>query len=297
MSDQLKVTVAFIILCLVWGTTYLGIRVAVEYMPPFFLSGVRHVLAGFIFVVPFVIKQSPFPPLKDFRYIFLAGVLMIVLGNGLVCWSEQYISSGLAALIGAVCPILINLLSIYFFRDTRVNTRTIAGFLLGLAGISILFIDSLKDLLDPRYRLGVILIMAANLAWAFGTISIRKHPIKSNVFLATGLQMIIAGAINILISIIFEKQVSVFEMAPAGIYALLYLILIGSVLGYGSFNYVLRHMPPARASVHGYINTIIAVLLGWLLLDEKLTIGMFLAMIVVLSGVYMVNNDYTRAKK
>lgn len=289
-----KANLAFVLLCFFWGTTYLGIKVAVIYVPPFMLSGLRHLIAGILFVGIMMLRGEKMPGKEVFGRLLLIGLLMIVGGNAIVCWAEQYISSGLAAIIGALAPIYITLLSILFFKGFRVSFLIIIGLCMGVGGVMAIFYNHLADFSNPQYRLGIILMLLANISWAFGSVFIKRYPVTINMFMAVGLQMIMAGLINMGLSALFQESSHLASMELNGWLSILYLVVFGSLVGYGSYYYVISYYPPARVSIHSYINTIVAVSLGWLLLNEKLNEFTVLAILVILSGVILVNREYSR---
>lgn len=292
---EYRVTIAFVLLCVVWGTTYLGISVALQgHMMPFMLSGLRHVIAGMIFIVYCLARGERLPDWRSILKLGVIGLFSVVGGNALVCWAEQSIPSSLTAVICSLSPIFITLMSLFFFKGFRINWKIIAGLLLGLSGILTIFSKNLNFSLNDNVKMSVIFLVMANVAWALGSIFMKKNKVDSSVFLSIGIQMLLAGIVNCIISFTFEDVTKLQEVNAQGWWALAYLIVAGSLLGFGSYAYVLSHYPPARVSIHNYINTIIAVFSGWLIGNEHIDRFVLLGTFLVLSGVILTNREYAK---
>lgn len=290
--------IAFAVLCVVWGTTYLGIEIAVkEHIPPFFLSGLRHVIAGAIFIVFCWIRGEQLPDFQALVKLGGIGILMIVGGNALVCWAEQFIPSGLTAIICSLSPMFITLMSILAFKNFKINWQIIFGLLLGLGGIICIFFKNLTAVWTEHTAMGILFLVAANLAWGLGSIFMKKNQVNLNLFLSIGFQMIIAGAFNCIIALLFEDLSQMASISVNGWSALLYLVIIGSLVGYGCYGYVLSHYLPSRVSIHTYINTIIAVFVGWLFGSDTIDQFVILGTVLVLSGVIVVNRQYSKMSR
>jgi drug/metabolite transporter (DMT)-like permease len=289
----LSAWIAFITLCIVWGTTYLGIKIGVEYLPPFFFSSFRHLCAGLIFLTPFLLRGVKMPK-QDCINAAIAGICMITGGNAMLSWAEKYISSGFAGILSALAPLFITVLSILVFKGFRITWVIILGMLISIGGISILSKPDARDLQGDYFWLGIGLTTVANISWSVGSVFMKKYPAKLSVYHRTGIQMTSGGLVNLIISF-FTEQTPDLTVLPTRFWlAFAYLVLFGSLIGYMSFVYVLEYMPPARASIHVYINTVIAVIVGWLFGGEHLTWLMFGAMLIVLIGVIMVNREYSK---
>ncbi len=294
-NQENRVVIAFILLCIVWGTTYLGIEVAIkEHIPPFLLSGIRHVIAGIIFVGVCLSQGHKIPDFQSIVKLGAIGVLMIIGGNALVCWAEQFIPSGLTAVICSLSPMFITLMSLLAFKNFSITWKIVAGLLLGLAGIVCIFYKSIGFEFNDNSIMGIIFLVVANLSWGLGSIFMKKNQINVNLFLSIGIQMIIAGTLNCIISLLFEDISVMQHISTKGWLSVLYLIIVGSLMGYGCYAYVLSKYLPSRVSIHTYVNTIIAVFVGWLLGSDKVDIYVFLGTFMVLSGVLLVNREYSK---
>lgn len=295
-SKQLptSVWIAFITLCLVWGTTYLGVKNAVHYFSPFWFSGFRNFSAGFILLAFCLVRGYKLPSWTGIKQLTIIAIFMITGGNALLAWAMQYISSGLGSILSATAPLFITFLSLFFFKGFRVTWAIVGGLFLSIIGIALLSKPDTAYDMKSGFIGGVLLTFTANLAWAFGAIFMRKFTIDAHVFMRTALQMLIGGAINFGIAAIFEPPIDLKSIPTEGWLWSGYLIGIGSIIGYICFVYLLDNISPARLSIHTYVNTIVAVIVGWLFAHEHLNWLMVGAMFVVLVGVLIVNNAYAK---
>jgi drug/metabolite transporter (DMT)-like permease len=297
MLEKIKsysVPIAFAILCVAWGTTYLGISQAVKYFAPFMLSGLRHVIAGSIFILFCWLKKDKLPEFSMFKQLTYQGILLIVGGNALVCWAELKIPSGITAVICSLSPMLITLMSLHFFKKFKITPMLILGLVLGWLGIVFIFWKGSTLALDSSTIWSILALILAIFSWSLGSIYLKAKPINLSLFMGMGFQMLIAGIINILISSVLEDNSNLFKVDSHGVFWLFYLVIVGSFLGYGCYLYVLKFYPPARVSIHGYVNTLIAVILGWLIGNEQSNIFTFLGAAVVIFGVFIVNREYSK---
>ncbi len=285
---------AFIALCFVWGTTYLGIKLCIVYLPAFMLSGIRHLTAGLILTAIFLIRGAKLPDWKDLKKLFFIGCLLIVGGNGLICTAEKYISSGFTAVLSGLTPLYITLLSLILLKNTKITVVTVAGMLISFLGVVILSYPNMHDSLDALFYKGFCLIILANLFWSLGSVMIKRTVLKVDTFLGLGVQMLMAGGVSIVISLVFEDQKGFKPLDVHFFSAMAYLIVAGSIVGYFCYFYLLKRMVPARVSVHNYINTVVAVLAGWLVVNEKVSFNSLFAMGVILTGVLIVNYEFGR---
>lgn len=297
VTNTFKVGLAFSMLCIVWGTTYFGIRYAIQYIQPFMLSGLRHVIAGLVFLAISLFRGEKLPNKAVLGQVIVMGLLLIVGGNGLVCWAEQFIPSALTAIICSLSPIFITLMSLFFFKGFRITYKIVVGLLLGLFGIGLIFAKDLSITFDGKIILALLVLLVAILCWGLGSILLKKNPLPISLFMSLGLQMLIAGTINLLISSVLEDNSKLLETDTKGILALLYLVIFGSLIGYSCYLYVLGHYTAARISIHSYINTLIAVLVGWLVGGETMNEYIILGTLIVLAGLVIVNREYAKLAK
>lgn len=286
---------AYATVAVFWGTTFLAIRIGVETFPPLLLAGFRHSIGGILICAYFLLKGYKLPASKDLKVFAINGFLMLALGNGLVTWSEQYVSSGLAALICSLTPVWIIAVNAIGGKKEKINLTIVAGILLCLFGQFLIFKDNLKDFSDPNYTAGIVFILVANIAWAVGTIYSKNQKTGTNPVFGAGLQMIFGGIILDLVGTA-KGEWSYFHPSSEAIWALVYLIVFGSIIAYGAYMYVLKQLPATIISTYAYINTVVAVFLGWLWLDEPLNGLIWTAVLLTIAGVYLVNKSFNNSK-
>lgn len=268
----------------------MGIRVAVETIPGWFVAGIRQFLAGLIMLTILLFrKELKWIGWKNFRYQIVLSVLMLVMANGLTTVAEEELSSSLAALISACSPILVFIGSL-FLGLQKFSFKSLLGVIICFSGILMIFWDGFQDLAIPEYRNGIIMMFFAILGWAGGTIFTKKMDIKSeNISLNLVYQFFFAGVFQILLAFLVTENYNFGNWTSKSIAAMLYLAVFGSVITFFAFHYALTKISPIQVSILSYINTIIAIYLGWLLLDEKITIQFILASILIISGVFIIN--------
>jgi len=284
-------------ICIIWGTTFLVMRIGVMHFPPFLFAAIRQFIAGTLlcgFII--LIRKENFPSLNTLRIQAFRGFLMITCGNGLVSWAEVFVPSGLAAIICSTMPVMVILINLSINR-TEMPTWIIGiGVATGLAGIILVFSEFLTDFANPNYRLGIILIFVATLTWAVGSILTKRTSHNSNPFLNAGLQMFFGGLFCLPFSFVFD-DLSHVVFSSEVVFALGYLIVFGSITAYSMYAYTLSKLPITIASLYSYVNPLVAVVLGWLVLQEKLNLKIGIAFLITVAGIYLVNYGYYHQKK
>lgn len=285
-----KLIIALSAVGIVWGTTFLGIKVAVETIPPWFVTSIRQGLAGLVMMTILLFKKElKWIGWENLKRQLVPSILMIVIANGFTTIAEQNIPSGLASVINALTPILIFLGSIVFGLQ-KMSIRGFVGVIIGFSGVVFIFKDGLGSFLDADYRTGVMFMGLAILAWAAGTIYTKTHVNKSNnITLNLFYQFTMASCIQLVLASIFSPNPDFNSWSSKSIFAALYLSIFGSVIAFFCYNYALKHVTAVQVSILSYINTIIAVFLGWLLLDEVITIDFVIATALIILGVFIVN--------
>ena len=279
-----------------WGTTFLGIRIAVETIPPFFVAGIRNLLSGSLILLYliFVRKIKMMTVTQLFR-AFVLSIMMIVLANGLTTFAEKFISSGLASLISTLSPLCVLLLNLGLGNE-KLSKKTTIGIVLGMFGIFLIYQNSIADLINPEYRFGIFAILTAVLMWSVGTIITKKGLRKpAPILLNVAVQMIFAGFILLLIQFFINPNFAVATFSARSSFAVLYLAVFGSVVGYVAYSYLITQWPSTKVSVLAYVNVVVALFLGWLILDEIITSKMIFATLLIICGVFIVN--YKRVQK
>ncbi len=300
-------------ICIIWGTTYTGIKFAVRDFPPYLLVGIRQTIAGLLLLaVAFgnhrwrksgskgtkIVADTgiavPNPLTR--RYILLqmlTGLFTITGGNGFITWGMQYVSSGLASLIGSLTPVFVVLISLAWRSGERITGRMLAGVLLGFGGLAIIFSHGWQDFLKPEYRWGLAGCFASCLTWSMGTVMAKRWNSPAiSPLLNAGIQITTGGLGGFLLSALLDSSHTI-HATPMGWLALVYLITIGSALAFSLYMFVLKHLSATVSSLYSYINPTVAILLGWLFLGEMLTIWELLGMTVTIAGIWLVNTRQT----
>lgn len=261
------------------------------------LSGLRQSVAGVLLVSFFLLKGYKLPGKAVLSRLFIIGMMMLVGANGLLTWAMKYIPSGLGAIIAATVPIWMTIFSFFLVQQkNRVSPLLIAGMVIGFIGVAGIFSDYLGDLMNPDFRFGIILVLISCLSWSMGSVLTAKWALEVNYLYGAGFEMLFSGIVMLVITLVTgEFRHAEFTGELWG--SLLYLIFFGSILGYSAYVYTLNNLPPSLASVYAYINPIVAVLLGWMILNEQLNWITALSCLVTLTGVYMVNTAVNKSKE
>ena len=290
MFKDPKLIFAILTVAFVWGTTFLGIRIAVETIPPWFVAGIRQLLAAVLVAIILIsTKELKWIGWKNFRIQIILSILMLIIANGMTTVAEENLSSSLASLISATSPLFIFIFSI-FFNLEKFSFRGIIGVTLGFSGILLIFKDGLEDLLNLEYRMGVIFMFFAILGWAMGSIYSKKINHKSqNISLNLFYQFSFAGIVQIIFGFFFSNEINVEAWSLKSIIATVYLAVFGSLIAFYAFHYALKKISPTQISLLSYVNTIIAIFLGWLILDEKISAAFITATLLIICGVFITN--------
>ena len=295
MKKQLQTGyIALGLVSFLWGTTYIASRIGVQHMPGLFVAGLRQFSAGLILVTFFLARGYKIPDWRSLRTISIQGIFLLCLANGMLTWSLEYISGGLAAIIAALVPILITVFSILLLKHAKFTKLMIAGLLVGFAGIVLIFSDYLNQFANSSFAFGVGLAIASTICWAFGSVYGSNKKLPVDILFNVGLQMLIAGVIMLVICGFSGKYVNPAHAGVASWYALLYLVVFGSLIAYSAYVFAISKLPATLVSVYAYINPIVAVGLGWLLLNEKMNSSMLLGTLVTLGGVILVNREFKK---
>lgn len=295
-KDLLPAYIALGAICLIWGTTYLALRIAVLHFPPFLFVVIRQLCSGMLLAtLAFVFAGAKWPSRQNVKRQAIAGFLMITLGNGLVAYAEVLIPSGVAAIICSLMPMMVIVINLTVNREERPTLPIIIGVLVGLIGIVMIFGEHISEFSKLEYQVGIFLIFAAVIAWAGGSVWLKKRNTEGNLFLNTALQMLFGGIWLIPFTLLFDDLTHVSWSMEAGL-SLAYLIVFGSVIAYACFSYTLRTLPMTILSLYAYVNPVVAVILGWLVLNEKLNLMITLSIGVTIAGIYIVNRGYFLSK-
>ena len=295
MAIKRNVLIAYVCLagiCLIWGTTFLVMKMGVHSFPPFLFAALRQVNAGILLTGYLIlVKGLSWPDRKHMLKLALGGFLMITMGNGLVSWAVVYIPSSVAAIICSAMPVCIVLLNLTINRSEFPNATIIFGVLAGMVGILMVFSEHLADFSEPKYSMGIALVFVATISWAGASFLMKKSNETISPFLNAGIQMFFGGLFCLPFSALFDDYTSLAWSATT-FYSLGYLIIVGSTMAYAMYSYALTQLPLTIASLYSYINPLVAVVLGWLVLSEKLNTKIAVAILITLVGIYMVNRGY-----
>ena len=280
---------AWVAVCLIWGTTYLGIRVSLESMPPMLMGGLRWTLAGGLLAFYLLARGERLPPRERWGGTILLGFLMLVLGNGGVVVAEQWIPSGLAAVLIATSPFWMAGVEGLLPDGDRLRPPVVAGLLIGFAGIVVLVWPELTTGSGngSLFVAGVVATQIACVGWSAGSAYSRRHARHDNVLGTTALQMLAGGVMMLALGTVRGEWAHLFFTSRSAT-AFVYLSTIGAIGGFVAYTYALRHLPVSFVSLYAYINPLIAVVLGILLLSEPFDLRMAVAAALVLVGVAVV---------
>ncbi len=280
---------AFVAVCLIWGTTYLAIRVALETVPVLLVAGLRWMAAGVVLCAVLLAMGRRLPPRRLWGALILLGVLMNIVGNGLVVFAQQYVASGLTAVLIAVTPFWSALLEQRLPSGDRFTPRALIGLLVGFAGIVVLVWPSVSQggAGGRAFIGGIVAIQLACIGWVCGTSYARRHELGADPLASAALQMVFSG-VMLLVGATVHGDWAHLSFTPRTLAAMAYLTLIGSLVAYSAYIYAIQHLRLSLVSLYAYVNPIIAVALGALLLGEPLSGRIVLAAGLVLTGTAIV---------
>lgn len=290
--SRLRVVLAFAAVYVIWGSTYLGIRYAIETLPPFLMAGTRFFIAGIIlFGLAGLNGERLRASLPQWPKAFVIGALLLLCGNGGVTWAEKYIATSLAALMVATEPLWVVMLNWIVSRH-RPKWAVLLGVFIGLAGVGLLVSDGLGRV-EASSSLSLAasgVVLAASFAWAAGSVYANHRPIRGSTSMAAGMQMMAGGSLLLLLGVVAGdlQLLSTMKASWLSIGAFFYLLVFGSLVGFTAYSWLLRNVTPARAATYAYVNPVVAVLLGWLLANEPLTSRMMIAAAVIVGSVVVI---------
>ena len=285
-----KLIFAVLTVAIVWGTTFLGIRIAVESIPAWFVAGIRQFIAAIImFFILIYRKEFKWIGWKNLGYQIVFSTLMLIVANGMTTVAEENVTSSLTSLISACSPIVVFLGSVAIGIQ-KFTFKAFFGVLLCFSGILFIFWDGLADMANPDYRMGIIYLFIAIVGWASGTIFTKKLNIQSkNISLNLFYQFAFAGIVQLCFAFLFSENYNFENWSIKSISAMLYLAVFGSVAAFFAFHYALTKISPVQVSILAYVNTVISIFLSWLILDESISAKFIIAAVLIILGVFIIN--------
>jgi drug/metabolite transporter (DMT)-like permease len=298
MTHRVRVILAFAAIYLIWGSTYLAIRFAIDTLPPFLMAGVRFVIAGALLYGWARWRGATRPSRGHWLAAVIVGGLMLLGGNGGVVWAEQRVPSGLTSVLIATVPLWVAVLD-WLRRGTRPSGRMAAGLALGLAGIVLLVGPAELAGTSRMDLVGAGVLILAALLWAAGSLYSRRASLPASPLLATAMEMLAGGLLLLLAGLVTGQaaDLDLDRVSLQSVLALCYLIIFGSLVAFTAYTWLLRVTSPARAATYAYVNPVVAVLLGWALGGEPLTVRTLLAAAIIIGAVVVITSYQPRPER
>jgi drug/metabolite transporter (DMT)-like permease len=287
--SRTNIIIAFAIIYIVWGSTYFFNKVVIKEIPPFFSATIRFTTAGLLLF--FITRLMKIPYKFTYNQFFnasKAGIFFLTLGNGGVVWALQHVDSGFTALIVSAQPLVLIIL-MWLIDKNKISKRSLIGIVLGMTGIYLLTSET-KIVTSSQYIIGVGVIFCCLILWAYGSIFVGKADLPQNTFVNSSVQMISGGLLMAPISLLMDEPWT--DSLNAGWFtwvSLFYLITLGSVAAYSSFNFLLKYVSPEKVTTNTYVNPVVALILGSIFLNEPVTTRSVFASVILLAGVFVIN--------
>ena len=303
LSDSIKITLAFAVIYIVWGTTFLAIRFALESIPPFMMAGLRFTIAG-VLLFAWVYFRNPVKiKLAHLKLPVITGLLMIFIGHGSLAWAEQFITSGFAALLCSVIPVWMVLISWMQSRANKPDKLTIAGIILGIIGVALLTVTGDEFSISTTAGSGMIIfnilpLLLSGILWSYASIKSRKFSKELPLLYSVSVQILSGGTALLLLGIFRGEsaELSVSAISFISFASMVYLVLFGTVLAYSSYVWLLKASTPSKVGTYAFFNPLIAVFLGWLTIDEPITTVMIIGAAGILVSVLLINKPFANKK-
>lgn len=303
LSDSIKITLAFAVIYIVWGTTFLAIRFALESIPPFMMAGLRFTVAG-VLLFAWVYFRNPVKiKLAHLKLPVITGLLMIFIGHGSLAWAEQFITSGFAALLCSVIPVWMVLISWMQSRANKPDKLTVAGIILGITGVALLLGTGDEFSISAATGSGMIIfsiapLLLSGILWSYASIKSRKFSKELPLLYSISIQILTGGTALLLLGI-FRGEVSELSVSAISFISfasMVYLVLFGTILAYSSYVWLLKASTPSKVGTYAFFNPLIAVFLGWLTIDEPITTVMIIGAAGILVSVLLINKPFANKK-
>jgi drug/metabolite transporter (DMT)-like permease len=297
-KSQTSIILALSAVYVFWGGTYLAMKIAIETIPPFIMGGTRFLTAGLLVYIWGIYKGQEPPEKSHWLYASLLGILMLLIGQGGIIWAQQYVPSGVAAIIFATVPLWMTLISWVCQGAQRPNNLVIFGLFLGFFGIVLQVKNALLGVdINSNHWVGYIVLILAAVSWAWGSVYSRVFRLPASPLMSIALQMLTGGTFYIVVSLLKGewKQFEVLSISLGSMLSLGYLILFGSIIGFGAYIWLLKVADPTMVSTYAYVNPVVAVFLGCTLAGEPLTLNDAVVAMLILTSVVIISRNYRRS--
>ncbi len=297
-AQRSKIIVAFALLYVLWGSTYLAMRVVVRDMPPYVAGAVRYLLAGPVMLTALAVTGRKVRiSMQDLSRLLVISILLLSMGNIGVLWGEVYVPSGLASLIVALVPIWVVMIEAWFFRAGRMTAKGLFGLALGIFGLLVLMWPRITSSSHPGKLelLGCGILAVGSFFWALGSIFSHRYELSVDVFVSAAWQMTLGGLVNALVALV-TGQLFRTHWTTTAFTGIAYLVVFGSWIGYSAYIYLLEHVPTPKVATYAYVNPIVALILGALILHERVDVFMLVGTAIIITSVALVNTAKLRGQ-
>ena len=297
--QKIKTLLAFAAIYIIWGSTYIATRYAIETIPPLIMIGIRSLIAGIILYSISRFNGKEKIKRENIFPLLTLGALFFLIGHGLLAWAQQYVPSGMAAVLITPEPLWIMGIEWFFLKDTQVKLKGVLGLILGFGGVVYLIASTTDGSTSNNNLLGSALIVVSTFAWGTGAVYSRVAKVPKSPLLSSGMELIFGGVLVLIAGFIIGEpsQFTLSQVTLKSFFGLLYLITFGSVIAFSAYIWLLGHTSVTRISTHTYINPVIAVFLGWLFANEQITTALLIATLIIIISVYLVLSDQNRKGK
>jgi drug/metabolite transporter (DMT)-like permease len=296
-QQRSRIIVAFALLYVLWGSTYLAMRIIVRDLPPYAAGAVRYLVSGPLMLAALALMGRKVRiNASDFRRLLVIGVLLLSLGNIGVLWGEEYVSSGLASLVVALVPIWVVMIEAWVFRSGRITAKGLFGLALGIVGLLVLLWPRIASgsHLGRLELFGSGILAGASFFWALGSVFSHRYTLSVDVFVSAAWQMTLGGLVNAAVALL-SGQFQRAHWTATALIGIGYLVVFGSWLGYSAYIYLLEHVPTPKVATYAYVNPIVAVFLGWIILHEQVDFFMLVGTAIIIASVWLVNTSKLRS--
>lgn len=298
-ASNLKLYSAFAAVYIIWGSTYLAIRFAIETIPPFIMAGSRFLFAGIVlYLLTYKKNKEKLTP-AHFKSTAIIGILLLLGGNGGVCWAEQFVPSGLTALLISTVPIWVMLISFVMPKQKNASLKNVIGVILGFIGL--FFLISPEHIIKGSSvdLVGALALIIASLLWSIGSVYSKNADLPKYSLTATALEMFFGG-ITLLIASLFTGEWSHFNagaISGKSILGLVYLIIFGSLIAFSAYVWLLSKADPHKVTTYAYVNPVVAVFLGWLLAGEMIDLKVIVSAVIIIAAVVLIITNFSAMRK